>query len=47
MDGDFGVMVVGYKHHWELLELSAGQVEAANEILYRNSTKKKIIIASI
>ncbi|KAG6462978.1 hypothetical protein O3G_MSEX013579 [Manduca sexta] len=25
MDGEVGVMVVGYKHHWELLELNTGQ----------------------
>lgn len=26
MDGEFGIMVVGYKHHWELLELNTVQV---------------------
>ncbi|KOB74231.1 Uncharacterized protein OBRU01_07931, partial [Operophtera brumata] len=26
MDGEVGIMVVGYKHHWEVLESSNGQV---------------------
>lgn len=26
MDGEVEIMVVGYKHHWEVLESSNGQV---------------------
>lgn len=26
MDGEVGIMVVGYKHHWEVLESNTGQV---------------------
>lgn len=26
MDGEVGIMVVGYKHHWEVLDSSNGQV---------------------
>jgi hypothetical protein len=34
MDGEVGIMVVGYKHHWELLESNTGQVSNSNSISF-------------
>lgn len=29
MDGEVAVVVVGYKHHWEVLETTTGQVRTS------------------
>ena len=40
MDGEVGIMVVGYKHHWEVLESGTGQASS----LTLSCTKKTSLL---
>lgn len=41
MDGEVGIMVVGYKHHWEVLESGTGQVRTMLSYIFYFSTSHR------
>ncbi|XP_049885077.1 GTPase-activating Rap/Ran-GAP domain-like protein 3 isoform X2 [Pectinophora gossypiella] len=47
MDGEVGVLVVGYKHHWEVLESTTGQVVKRAESSDDNTPRRGTLVNAL
>ncbi|KAJ2946596.1 hypothetical protein O0L34_g12652 [Tuta absoluta] len=47
MDGEIGILVVGYKHHWEILESNTGQIVKRAESSDDNTPRRGTLVNAL